>query len=752
MTDTSNGKTAWPLWATDRHWKLFAEQLTRYYTNRTGIAAWTTEYKDTDVAAAYVLPMARVMILRPTLMFPLMRGALRRKHYDRRTEVDLILRGLIAHEAGHVRFSCVKPSEPRLGHLWNILEDGRIERLMARAHEHASVPLQDAFDLMGDHMLLDGLQQCREQGVSPEDCSLVWWSLAWRWAHDHPLFNDRPKSPLWEQVRPLVEAAWVADTSEDVIEIARQILTIIGEEAAPEPEMDVSASGGGSDEREEQPKPQRQPKPKQKDPQAQGDQNGDDQEAESQDGQDGDGQDGDGQDSAELDTEGQEAEGQDGGDQDQENEGTDSQAQSDEGGAEGNDTENGDSEQDGEGQGDEGQDAEGNDTQNGEGQGDAEGDDAQADEPRAPGEQGSAGGSDDAQGDDRAGEAEGDETDGQTGEQTGGGNGTGTPGQDGDDSEDADDADTQQPGNDENGDDLFDDQGDEGDDAPQEPVDAPEQRQQQRPVSVREPSAPAHLNPGDTHTLAPAPNGSPLEALQIESLARSTQQLLQAKTKPGLERATHSRGRFSYDRHYGGLERTFRHRNLPTRHERVHVTFVGDRSGSMNSKWADSTRIQGMHAAASVFTRAAQLDGTVCHTILFDHDVYVITGDTTPLKDSAEIVRTHRDFTPGGMTTLHPALSRALARTVPAREHHLIVIACDGELDSHDQIRVRDLTRRRPKNTQVLPLLIGNDASLDSWRSIFPGAQAVRTPADLVRVTQTIVGGLRRGPWAARPQ
>ena len=269
---------------------------------------------------------------------------------------------------------------------------------------------------------------------------------------------------------------------------------------------------------------------------------------------------------------------------------------------------------------------------------------------------------------------------------------------------------------------------------------------------MREPSAPAHLNPGDTHTLAPAPSGSPLEALQIESLARSTQQLLQAKTKPGLERATHSRGRFSYDRHYGGLERTFRHRNLPTRHERVHVTFVGDRSGSMNSKWADSTRIQGMHAAASVFTRAAQLDGTVCHTILFDHDVYVITGDTTPLKDSAEIVRTHRDFTPGGMTTLHPALSRALARTVPAREHHLIVIACDGELDSHDQIRVRDLTRRRPKNTQVLPLLIGNDASLDSWRSIFPGAQAVRTPADLVRVTQTIVGGLRRGPWAARPQ
>lgn len=231
MSGAPAARQAWPVWAQDPAWLAFTRQLAQYYTNRSGTQAWTIRFQAQDVADAYVLPSARVIVLSPTLIFPAGPGIYRRRTFDRRTEVDLALRALIAHEAGHVRFSCAKPEGEQLGMLWNILEDERIERRMAHAHRHARVSLVDAFDLLGDVYLTNGLASLRSRGVAPQDANLLWWALVWRWAHDQPLFNHRPLDPRWAQVRPLVEAAWVAETSEDVVDLARQILQLIGPDA-----------------------------------------------------------------------------------------------------------------------------------------------------------------------------------------------------------------------------------------------------------------------------------------------------------------------------------------------------------------------------------------------------------------------------------------------------------------------------------------------------------------------------------------
>lgn len=728
MTTQTRPRPAWPVWAQDSAWLAYTRQLAQYYTNRTGRDAWTVQYQDQDLAPAYVLPLARVLVLSPHLIFPAPTGIYRRRAYDRRTEVDLALRGLIAHEAGHVRYSCAKPAGKHLGEMWNILEDERIERRMRHAHRHARVDLTDAFDLLGDVCLTDGLARLREKEVDPGDANLWWWTLAWRWAHDQPLFNHRPRDPRWAQVRPLVEAAWVADTSEDVVDLARQVLAIIGQEDALDADQQVSATGAGSDDREEPPRntrtPQKQP------PQAR---NTDGQEQE--------------------DTQDDSAD-QDSGDQDSEDSGSESgegQVADDQPG----DAQEGDSEGDGEGAGEASgtdDDQDDNDSPTGGQDGNAEGGESDPDgitDPSFP-----------------TGDSEGEDDDGGDTDDSGDADGAGDP-DDADDTDDADDADdTDDAGDADDTDEADDangaDEADDGDRVGDEPSSSdpaepsrttPEPAWTDPPPAAREPAAPPSVLPGGQRPadLPAAPRGSPLDPVTIESMARTTRDLLQARTRPGLDRPSHSRGRYSYDRQVAGLDRTFLSRSLSTRQARVHVSFIGDRSYSMTGAWGEATRLQGMHAAASIFARAAQLDGTVLHTVLFDDAVTVLTDERTPVRDAAALIRTHAAFRPAGCTLLYPALDVTLKRRIPRGEHHLIVIACDGELDVHDRLRVADLVRRRDANTQVLPLLIGDDASLGTWREVFPGALATRSPADLVRVTQTVLTGLRRGPWRGRP-
>lgn len=762
MTTT---RATWPVWATDGQWLQFIQQLAQYYTNRTGASAWTTQFREQEDAAAYVLPLTRTLILHPHLLGPEIPSVFPRRRHDRRTSIDLTLRALIAHEAGHVRFSCAKPAGKALGYLWNVLEDERIERRMVHAHAHARVALGPAFDLLGDHILARNLRAAAREKVPPEKQPLTWWTLVWRAGHDHPLFNHRPSDPRWEGgVRELVERAWVADTSEEVVELAQAILDILGDEPLVE-SPDVSATGAGSEQREEQPSvPTRQhraqPQPKDEDPSQGEDEHGETQDASAQDADMTD----DGQDS-EPGTEGEQDETASEGAEGQESTpGTEDQEDAAAPGESTEDQAEGDDPADGEGENTQGQDEGSPATDETDEEGEGENSEDGAAEPQAPGTEGTP---DESQ-DEGAQDQEGNAPDGSDGAE-----------QEGTDPHDSNAADTTKQGDDEQGNDPSgpnaeeqdaEEAGDTPDDSAEKgqtdqdaPADSDESEAQDTPQEprwtpappqAREPQAPKHVLPQGqgTHDLDAAPTHSPLDAVTIESMARATSALLKATTRPGLESASMTRGRFSYERHYARTERQFRHRTHPTRTERVHVSFVGDRSGSMSSRWnGESTRLQGMHAAACIFTRAAQLDGTVLHAVLFDDSTYVVTDERTPVAEAPARIRTHGAFRPGGYTLLWPALQLALGRVIPQGEHHLIVIACDGELDPHDQLRVQDLVRRRGTNTAILPLLIGEDASLGAWQTMFPGAQVARRPQDLVRLTQTVLAGLRRGEWRARP-
>jgi hypothetical protein len=130
-----------------------------------------------------------------------------------------IATALVEHEAGHIRHSGAKPSAPLLGWLWNCLEDERQERRQIAAH----APLAQTFDFLGDVVW----------AAQMPTQDLLAGCLVWRWEWDHapdqrrftPTDEDRER---WEhQVRPLVEAAWQAATSDDVTALAQHILDLL---------------------------------------------------------------------------------------------------------------------------------------------------------------------------------------------------------------------------------------------------------------------------------------------------------------------------------------------------------------------------------------------------------------------------------------------------------------------------------------------------------------------------------------------
>jgi len=147
------------------------------------------------------------------------------------TRVWNLARGVLAHEVGHARYSGEYPVQPLLAQLVNALDDERIERAMA-ASNAALAPL---FDLVGTTVWSQ--MQARAQSSSPPQDSewgVLSSCLAWRWEHDHPELDSligltgRWQS-IWEsEVRPRIETAWEAPTTDDVIALANEILDVLG--------------------------------------------------------------------------------------------------------------------------------------------------------------------------------------------------------------------------------------------------------------------------------------------------------------------------------------------------------------------------------------------------------------------------------------------------------------------------------------------------------------------------------------------
>lgn len=210
-------------WHQRRAWQRYAHELLRYYSRSSRYRLQFITGGKGPLAA--VAPTLRRVVVRT--QFPEPAGCLPIRHRAALEEAPtrLWLEGLLSHEAGHIRFSGEKP-EGLLGELWNALEDERMERLMAVAHPR----LEADYDTMGD-VKLDGYEKSRQDGETYTDLAakVLDSALLWRWSHDH---REPPPLPLdeeaFEPIRPLVEAAWEADSSEEAGDLAREVLDRMG--------------------------------------------------------------------------------------------------------------------------------------------------------------------------------------------------------------------------------------------------------------------------------------------------------------------------------------------------------------------------------------------------------------------------------------------------------------------------------------------------------------------------------------------
>ncbi|GAA5533840.1 VWA domain-containing protein [Deinococcus aluminii] len=237
-------QTIQPAWHQQLAWRQYATQLFRLISRRRD---FTMEFRSGNLIAG-VEQRQRRLLINPALLPVPARGT----RFDPRTEHGrrtLLLRGLIAHEAGHVVFSALKPAAEPLGWVWNALEDERMERLVTRRFPELAAD----FAFLGDVMLLKDPSAT----LDLQNACLVW-----RWAHDRsdfPFQVPEEHQDLWHhQIRPLVEEAWDAHR-DDVVLIAQAILDLLPERSTPPSSLpDLRADGGGME--DVQPEERQQPK------------------------------------------------------------------------------------------------------------------------------------------------------------------------------------------------------------------------------------------------------------------------------------------------------------------------------------------------------------------------------------------------------------------------------------------------------------------------------------------------------------
>ena len=210
-------------WHQQPTWQKYFAQLFAYYSRQ-----WYAVVIGDQFPYAAVDSKNRRVFINPEQVEP-EAGMIRFRPSSLGEFLAKMIQGLIAHEAGHVHFSAQKPSQTVLGQLWNALEDERMERLMAERFPE----LEEWFSFLGDTVLVQHMPTSK----------LLSGCLLHRWEHDR---NDQKRFQpcpdqlgLWQQVKALVEVAWRAENSDQVTNLAREILALLGEaeDGAEKPEL-----------------------------------------------------------------------------------------------------------------------------------------------------------------------------------------------------------------------------------------------------------------------------------------------------------------------------------------------------------------------------------------------------------------------------------------------------------------------------------------------------------------------------------
>ncbi|GGR13219.1 vWA domain-containing protein [Deinococcus ruber] len=223
-------------WWQDASIRTWAWQAWRCYAWRPGYRLTLT----TSERTAYVDMKNKIVVCNPEYPYPPLQSVQQVRHLpkDVREFQMQYLESLIAHEAGHTHHSGPLPAG-LLGQLVNIIEDHRMERLMARDFPNLAALFELACDADAAHCITsDG-----QGGDVIRGC------LLHRFTATHPTWAyvpDRADAHHWLAVKVLLEAAWDAPTYGDVVATAAQILALLGRENAPaDPQLQPFLDGLG---------------------------------------------------------------------------------------------------------------------------------------------------------------------------------------------------------------------------------------------------------------------------------------------------------------------------------------------------------------------------------------------------------------------------------------------------------------------------------------------------------------------------
>jgi hypothetical protein len=193
-------------------WHNIQERLRLFGRALQGPEPYRIEFVD-DPAVTGVTDFSRKLVRVNPEMVP---GLRPRAGYD-------ITKAVLCHEAGHRRFTEPTELSPLVHMVSNILEDQRIESLMME-------------EFVGTRWLIRMLTEAMyerspELQTTDDPGQVVAAALQYRWACRLGLPLKGELSALnqehWRQVRPLVEEAWVAESSIDVDRIAERIVQLL---------------------------------------------------------------------------------------------------------------------------------------------------------------------------------------------------------------------------------------------------------------------------------------------------------------------------------------------------------------------------------------------------------------------------------------------------------------------------------------------------------------------------------------------